>query len=64
MRIADNNTRTKHGEEIMVLNQLIIDLKLRELGKQEHDPITMDRLELCTRMLAKLSACKEQIRFK
>ncbi len=72
--IADNNTRTKHDEEIAFFNALVIDLKkvIKYNGnisvyiEKTPEGIVVDskRLEEATRHLAKLSECKEQMRWK
>ena len=71
MRIADNNTRTRHSEEIAFLNALVIDLKkavIKSWGREktflDDKGITMDRLDEATRALDKLQQCKEVVNWK
>lgn len=70
-RIADNPMRTKHDEELEFLNALCIDLKIIILEngylpvpRTDGDSIGMNRLEEFTRVIAKLSECKDQVRFR
>lgn len=63
-RIADNQYRMKHSDEIGFFNNLIIDLKLQLMGRPSREEITMERLNLGTELLDKLMQCKEQVRFK
>ena len=71
-RIADNDKRTKHSEEIMFFNALVIDLKKAVIHRgpillwednefQTHPFLGLDRLEEATKHLAKLAECKEQV---
>ena len=46
----------RHPRECHFLTDLIIDLKLRELGK-EHEPITMKRLQQATKAVREISQC-------
>ncbi len=62
-RIAERTTMGLHSEEIFFFNQLIIDLKKKQLGR-EYDPITMERLEEATRMLSKLERCRVKVHFR
>lgn len=34
----------KHSLAILFVNQLIVDLKLQQMGQPPHEPITMERL--------------------
>lgn len=59
-RIAEMGVM-KHVQAIEFFNDLIIDLKLLQLGKLPRQPITMERLEDATRHLVDLERCKEKV---
>lgn len=52
-----------HAEECSVITGLLIDLKLRELGR-EHNPVTMDRLHEASSAVGKIQQCRKQALFR
>lgn len=48
----------KHAEDCMVLNRLILDLKKQKLGIDDGEPITMERLNECSKALHNIQQCR------
>jgi len=63
-RIADRGEEMTHSSEVTYFNRLIIDLKLREMGKEPSEPITMERLQSATQYLQKISQCRKRTMFR
>ncbi len=47
----------RHMEQTRFLRQLVVDLKLRELGETPPHPITMERLEEASTHLSEIERC-------
>lgn len=62
-RIADRGIMT-HIQECGVLDTLIIDLKLREMGREPREPITLERLDEATKAIGKIQQCRKQGLYK
>lgn len=62
-RAAGNHEHAIHGMQIACFTQLLIDLKKRELG-HAYRPITIARLEECSRHVQTLFQCKKKMLFK
>lgn len=61
--ICDDPGIMNHFGAVGFFNRLIIDLKLRELG-EEHDPITMERLEEASAHVRDIAACTRRVRVR
>lgn len=56
-RISERGIMT-HLEEVGPLTSLLIDLKKQQLG-YDFAPITMERLEECSKAIAKIMQCRK-----
>lgn len=62
-RVADLGSLV-HDAEIGFLTSLLIDLKLREMGRTPHAPITMERLTEASKHVGKLLQCRKRGLYK
>jgi hypothetical protein len=60
MPIPPPQTIAKHGEAILCLHELIMDLKLMLQGRQTIETITLARIEELERHVEKLSECRDR----
>lgn len=62
-RIADRGY-IKHDEEVGFFTSLLIDLKLREMGREPRQPITLERLDQATKHVRTVMQCRKQGLYK
>lgn len=60
-RIMDDPGMPLHGDAANFFNQLILDLKKNLLG-HDHDPITMERLNIGAKHVFELDRCREPMK--
>lgn len=60
MPIPPPKTMPKHGEAILCLHELIMDLKLMIQGRQSVEAITIERIEELERHVRSLEDCRER----
>jgi hypothetical protein len=62
-RNIHSGTAMTHAEECRFLNDLIIDLKKKDLG-HDHTPITMERLEMASKCMSTLQQCRVKMLYR
>lgn len=60
MPIPPPDTIAKHGEAILCINELIMDIKLMLQGRQTVAAITFARIEELERHVERLKECRER----